>query len=76
MVHCWHACIVDDEKQDLPTVMYCSVMMYNYYYLLGFYPIKHNEEEKDINNEIFNHMPHFTKTRLCVDCLQDVFKCT
>ena len=23
IVQCWHACVVDEEKQDLPMVLYC-----------------------------------------------------
>ena len=53
--------------------MYCSHMIYKYYSCLVFFLIKHNEEVKDIYNEIFNNIPHFIKNHLPVDCLQDVF---
>ena len=46
-------------------------MMYKYYSCIGFFPIKNNEEVKDVHNEIFNNIPHFVKNRLHVDCLQD-----
>ena len=42
-------------------VMYCSVMVYNYYSFIGFLPIKHNEEGKDTHNGIFNNIPYFIK---------------
>ena len=48
-------------------------MMYKYYNCLGFFPIKRNEEEKDIHNGIFNNIPYFIKTRLHVDFLQYIF---
>ena len=54
-------------------VLYYSHMMYKYYYSLGFSPIKHNKEGKDIHNEIFNNILHFIKNRLHVDCIQDSF---
>ena len=46
-------------------------MMYKYYSSLGFYPIKHNDEGKDIHNEMFNNIQHFIKNPLHVDCIQD-----
>ena len=48
-------------------------MMYKYYSCIVFNPIKHNEEGKDIYNVIFNNIPHFIKTRLRVDFIQDGF---
>ena len=36
-------------------VMYCSGMMNKYYSCLGFLSIKHNEDGKEIINEIFNN---------------------
>ena len=75
-VQCWCACAVIEENRALPMVMYCSHIIYKYYYRLRFYPIKHNEEGKDIQNKIFINIPHFIKTRLRVDCLQDGLLCT
>ena len=43
-VQCCSVCAVDKDNFDLPIVIYCSGMMYKYYYRLGFFPIKHNEE--------------------------------
>ena len=51
-------------------VLYCSGIMYKYYSCLGFLPIKHNQEGKDIHNEIFNNIPHFVKKCLNANCLQ------
>ena len=51
--------------------LYCSGMMYKYYYHLGFFTIKNDEEIKYIHNKIFNNIPHFIKNRLRVDFLQD-----
>ena len=73
MVKCWRACEVDEEKRDLPMVMYCIHMKYKYYYILGFSPIKHDEEIKYTKLEIFKNIQHLIKTRLHVDCLQDDF---
>ena len=50
--------------------------MYKYYSRLGFLLIKHNGEGNKIYKEIFNNIPHFTKNRLRVNCLQDIFLCT
>ena len=72
-VQCWRACAVNEENKALPMVLECSHMMYKYYSCLGFHPIEHNEEGKDIHNEIFNNMQHFIKNRLHVDVFQDVF---
>ena len=47
--------------------------MYKYYYRIEFFPIKTNEEGKDIHDEIFNNIPHLIKTHMRVDCLQDGF---
>ena len=69
----WSACAVDEENQAVPMVMYCSHMMYKYYSFIGFSPIIHNGEEKTIQNELFNNIPHFIKNRLRVDCIQDGF---
>ena len=44
--------------------------MYKYYSRLGFIPIKHNEEVKEVHNEIFINIPHFIKICLCVNYLQ------
>ena len=73
LVQCWHACAVNEENQDIPMILYYSHMMYKYYSHLGFFPIKHNEEGKDVHNEIFNNIPHFIKNRLHVDFLQYCF---
>ena len=54
-------------------LLYYSGMMCKYYYRLGFLPIKHNEEGKDIHNGIFNNIPHLIKNRLRVDFLQYYF---
>ena len=51
-------------------VMYCSVMVYNYYSFIGFLPIKHNEEGKDTHNGIFNNIPYFIKNWININCLQ------
>ena len=48
-------------------------MMYKYYSRLGIFPNKHNEDGKNIHDEIFNNLPYFIKNRLHVDCLQDGF---
>ena len=56
--------------------VYCSGMMYKYYSILWFLPIKYNVEVKYINNEIFNNIPHFVKNHLCVNFLQDGLLCT
>ena len=48
-------------------------MMYKYYSCTGFFPIKHNEEGKDIHSKIFNNIPHLIKNRMHVDFLQDGF---
>ena len=72
-VQCWHACEFDIEKRALPLVLYCSGMIYQYYYRLGFFPIKHNEEGGNIHNEIFNDIPYSIKNRLHANCLQDGF---
>ena len=50
-------------------VLYRSVMMHKYYSCIGFSAIKHNEDGKDIHNEIFNNIRHFIKNRLHVDCI-------
>ena len=55
-------------------ILYFSGMMYKYYFRLRFIPIIHNKEGKYIHNKIFNNIPHFIKTRLCVNCLQDNFR--
>ena len=54
-------------------VLYYLGMMYNYYSRFSYFPIKHNEEGKDIHNGIFNSIPHLIKTRLRVDWIQDGF---
>ena len=43
-IQCWRACAVDEEKRNLPLVMYCLCMMYKFYYRLVFLLIKHNKE--------------------------------
>ena len=48
-------------------------MIYKYNSCLGFIAIKNNEEVKDMHNEIFNNIPHFIKTFIRVNCLQDGF---
>ena len=73
MVQCWRAGAVDEENWYLHMVLYCSHMMYKYYSRLGFSTRKHNENVKDIHNEIFNNVPHFIKNRVCADCIQEVF---
>ena len=70
ILQCWCTCTVNVENSDLPMVLYFSQMMNKYYSHLGFSPIKHNEEGKDIHNEIFNNIPHFIKNRMHVDFLQ------
>ena len=70
IVQCWRIWVVNEENQALHMVLYCSHMMYKYYYHLECYPIKHNEEEKYIHNEVFNNIPHFIKKRLHVYYLQ------
>ena len=47
--------------------------MYKYYSRLGLISIRKNEEGEDINNEIFNNIPHFIKNILHVNCLQNGF---
>ena len=37
-------------------------MMWKYYSHHGFLPFKHNEEGKDIHNEIFNNIPHLIRS--------------
>ena len=54
-------------------VVYFSGMIYKHYSRLGDFPIKQNEEVKDIHNEIFNNILHFIKNCLHVDCLLDGF---
>ena len=54
-------------------VLYFSHLMYKYYSHLGFSPIKHDWEGKDVHNEIFNNIPHFIKNRLRVYFIQDSF---
>ena len=51
-------------------ILYCSHMVYKYYSRLGFFPIKQNDEVKDIHNEIFNSIPHLIKNCLHVHCIQ------
>ena len=70
MVQCWRECKVDVENQYLSMVLYCSHMMYSYYYRILFTPIKLNEGVKYIHNEIFNNIPHFIKNHLHGDCIQ------
>ena len=36
ILKCWRAGAVDEEKQYLSMVLYCSDMMYKYYSRLGF----------------------------------------
>ena len=73
IVQCLRTCSVNEENWALYIVLYCSHMMYEYNYCLGFSPIKHNEEGKYIHNEIFNNIPHFIRNRQRVDFLQDGF---
>ena len=51
-------------------IRFCTIQEWciNIILVLDF-SIKHNEEGKDIHNEIFNNIPHFTKTRIRVNCL-------
>ena len=35
-VKCWRECVVNEENQALPVVLYCSHMISKYYYCLGF----------------------------------------
>ena len=53
--------------------MYFLVMVYEYHSRLGFLSIKHDEEGKDIHNDIFNNIPYFIKNCLHFNCLQDRF---
>ena len=46
----WSECAVDEEKLDIPMVLYCSDIIYKYYYRIVFLPIKCNDEVKDIHN--------------------------
>ena len=71
IVQCWSPCELDEEKWDLPMVLYYSGMMYKYYSCVGFSYIKQNEEVNDIHNEIFNNIPHFIKICLHDDFIQD-----
>ena len=50
-VQCWCACTVDKDYRDLPMVIKISGMMYKYYLCIGFIPIKHNKEGKEIHNK-------------------------
>ena len=63
-VQCWCSCAVDEDKRALPMVIYCSDMIYNYYSCLDFPPTKNNTEGKDIHNEIFKNIPHYSKNFL------------
>ena len=76
IVQCRSACAVDDDNWSLPVVLYCSEIMYKYYSHIGFLLIKHDEEGNDIDKELFNSIPHFTKNSLHVNCIHDFFKCT
>ena len=67
IVQCWCEYAVNEENKDIPLVLYCSGVMYQYNSYLGFLPIKHNVEGKTIHNEIFNNIPHFIKNCLHVD---------
>ena len=49
--------------------------MYKYYFCLGLYPIKHNEEGKYIHNKTFNNKPHFIKTACMLIVFKMVFLC-
>ena len=73
IVQCWHECRVDEENQPLTLVLYCSHIIYKYYYHLWFIPIKYNDEWVYIHNEIFNNIKHFLKICLHFDCLRDGF---
>ena len=44
--------------------------MYRYYSHLKVSPIKHFEEGKEINNEIFNNIPNLVKYHVRANCLQ------
>ena len=50
IVQCWSACAVDEDNCYLTMVLYWSGIILKYYLRLGFLPIKHNEEGKDIRN--------------------------
>ena len=40
IVQCWRVCEVDEHKQALPMVLYCSQIIYKYYSCLDLLPIK------------------------------------
>ena len=48
-------------------VLKISDMMYNYYYCLGFLPIKHNEEVKYMHKEIFSNIFQQTVNKVAVN---------
>ena len=70
IVQFWCTSTVDEDNWTLTMVIYCSVMMNTYYSFLGFIPIKHNEEVKDICEELFNSVPHLIYNFICVNCLK------
>ena len=75
-VKCWNAYAVDEKNWSIHTVLYCSGIMYKYYSCLGFLPIKNNEEENDINKEVFSSTPHFIKTVFISTVFRIVLLCT
>ena len=54
-------------------MVFFSYLIYKCYSRLGFSPIKHDWEGKDVHNEIFNNIPHFIKNHLRVYFIQDGF---
>ena len=72
IVQCWRVCEANQENQSLPLILYSLQMMYKYYFRLGFPPIKHNKEGKDIHNEIFNNIAYLSKT-VCILIIFNIF---
>ena len=72
IVQCWSPCELDEEKWDLPMVLYYSGMMYKYYSCVGFSYIKQNEEVNDIHKKKFNNIANIIKNILHVNCLHDI----
>ena len=64
IVQCCHLCDVDEDNFALPVVLYCSAMMYWYYYCLGVLPIKHNKKGTYTHEEKINCIPNFIKNSL------------
>ena len=65
IVQCWRACAVYEDKQGLPMVLYCSGMMYKYYYRLRFPPIRKMRKEK-ISKMKYSTIYHISSKSVCV----------